>query len=209
MCLIFNWLWGWGQKGTIFYLSCLFIWLCWVSVVSCRIFLMGCVDTRAAAPGLRSCGTQALEHSGFSSWDAQAELLQGMWDLSSPSRDRTHISCIARWILNHWATREVLRGYYLLTPLPNLSSVLFTTTHQKEDNKDTASEKTDELNVSFSVGWTIIQTLKAAHNMCRMEYYSSKQKNEIILLAATWMDLEIIILKWSQTYKDKQHMMSL
>ena len=113
----------------------------------------------------------------------------------SPTKASTLIPSTARWILNHWATREVLRGYYLLTPLPNLSSVLFTTTHGKEDNKDAASEKTDELNVSFSVGWTIIQTLKAAHNMCRMEYYSSKQKDEIILLAATWMDLEIIILK--------------
>ena len=208
MCLIFNWLWGWRQNGTIFYLSYLFIWLCWVLVASCRIFLMGCRDSRVAAPGLSSCGTQALEHSGFSSWDAQAELLQGTWDLRSPTRDRTHVSCIARWILNHWATREVLRGYYLLTPLPNLSSVLSTTTHQKEDNKDTAGEKTDELNVSFSIGWTIIQTLKAVH-MYRMEYYSSIQKNEIILLAATWMDLEVIILKWSQTYKDKQRTMSL
>ena len=33
---------------------------------------------------------------------------QGMWDLSSLTRDRTHILCIARWILNHWTTREVL-----------------------------------------------------------------------------------------------------
>ena len=31
----------------------------------------------------------------------------GLWDLSSPTRDRTWVPCIARWILNHWATREV------------------------------------------------------------------------------------------------------
>ena len=33
----------------------------------------------------------------------------GMWDLSSLTRDQTHIppSCIVRWILHHWATREV------------------------------------------------------------------------------------------------------
>ena len=30
-----------------------------------------------------------------------------MWDLSSRIRDQTHIPCIARQILNHWATREV------------------------------------------------------------------------------------------------------
>ena len=30
-----------------------------------------------------------------------------MWDLSSPTRDRTRIPCIGRQILNHWTTREV------------------------------------------------------------------------------------------------------
>ena len=39
-----------------------------------------------------------------------------------------------------------------------------------------------------------------------MEYYSAIKKNKIMLSAATWMDLGIIIL--SQTVKDK-HMMSL
>ena len=29
-----------------------------------------------------------------------------MWDLSSPTRDQTHILCIARWILNYWTTRK-------------------------------------------------------------------------------------------------------
>ena len=32
---------------------------------------------------------------------------RAMWHLSSPTRDRTFIPCIGRWILNHWATREV------------------------------------------------------------------------------------------------------
>ena len=30
-----------------------------------------------------------------------------MWDLSSPTKDRTRVSCVVRWILNHWTTREV------------------------------------------------------------------------------------------------------
>ena len=33
--------------------------------------------------------------------------LQDMWDLSSPTRDRTWNPCIGRWSLNHWATRKV------------------------------------------------------------------------------------------------------
>ena len=43
-----------------------------------------------------------------------------------------------------------------------------------------------------------------------MEYYSAIKKNEIMPSAATWMDLEIIILsEVSQTEKDKYHMISL
>ena len=37
-----------------------------------------------------------------------------------------------------------------------------------------------------------------------MEYYSAIKKDEILTFAATWMDLEIIILsELSQTEKDK------
>ena len=43
-----------------------------------------------------------------------------------------------------------------------------------------------------------------------MEYYSAIKENEIMQLAATWMDLEIVILsEVSQTEKDKYHMISL
>ena len=42
-----------------------------------------------------------------------------------------------------------------------------------------------------------------------MEYYSAIEKNEIMPLAATWIDLEMIILsEVSQTEKDKYHMIS-
>ena len=40
-----------------------------------------------------------------------------------------------------------------------------------------------------------------------MEYYSAIKKNEIMPFAATWMDLEIIVLsEVSQKEKDKYHM---
>ena len=43
-----------------------------------------------------------------------------------------------------------------------------------------------------------------------MEYYSAIKKNEITPFAATWMDLEMIILsEVSQTEKDKYHMTAL
>ena len=43
-----------------------------------------------------------------------------------------------------------------------------------------------------------------------MEYYSAIKKDKIMPFAATWIDLEIIILsEVSQTEKDKYHMISL
>ena len=43
-----------------------------------------------------------------------------------------------------------------------------------------------------------------------MEYYSAIKKNEIMPFAATWMDIEIIIVsEVSHTEKDKYHMISL
>ena len=52
--------------------------------------------------------------------------------------------------------------------------------------------------------------IKKMWQIYSMEYYSAIKKNEIMPLAATWIDLEIIILsEVSQTEKDKYHMTSL
>ena len=46
--------------------------------------------------------------------------------------------------------------------------------------------------------------IKKTWYMCTMEYYSAIKNNEIMPFAATWMDLEMIILsEVSQTEKDK------
>ena len=52
--------------------------------------------------------------------------------------------------------------------------------------------------------------IKKMWYMYTLEYYSAIKKNEIMLFAATWMDLEFVILsEVSQTQKDKYHMISL
>ena len=41
------------------------------------------------------------------------QLLHSVWDLKFPDQGSTHILCIARQILNHWTTRELLEGIYM------------------------------------------------------------------------------------------------
>ena len=54
------------------------------------------------------------------------------------------------------------------------------------------------------------ECIKKMWYMYAMEYYSAIKKNEIMPFAATWVDLEIIILnEVNQTEKDKYHMISL
>ena len=111
----------------------LFIWLCWVFVAACGIFRCSTRSTRALGcdaqaslqlwqrgflfsscdAGSRARGLCSLQHAGslveayeFSSCGTWGQLPRSMWDLSSPTRDRTCIPCIGRWIPDHWTTRE-------------------------------------------------------------------------------------------------------
>ena len=61
-----------------------------------------------AASWIFRCGARTLvvAHE-LCSYGMRAQLLCGMWDLSSLTRDQTHIPCIARQLLNDWTTREV------------------------------------------------------------------------------------------------------
>ena len=61
--------------------------------------------------------------------------------------------------------------------------------------------------ISFSL---IDEQIKKMWYIYTMEYYSAIKKNEIMPFAATWMDLEIIILsEVSQAENVKYHMISL
>ena len=52
--------------------------------------------------------------------------------------------------------------------------------------------------------------IKKMWYICAMEYYSAIKKNKMMSSAATWMQLEIIILsEVGQKEKDKYHMISL
>ena len=52
--------------------------------------------------------------------------------------------------------------------------------------------------------------IKKTWHIYTVEYYSAIKKNEIISFAATWMDIEIVVLsEVSQTEKDKYHMILL
>ena len=59
------------------------------------LIVVASLDARVWALGhkLNSCG-------------ARSQLLCGMWNLNSPTRDQTRIPCIGRCILNHWTSRE-------------------------------------------------------------------------------------------------------
>ena len=68
----------------------------WVSVVARGIFVASCGVFPGSTLQLWCTGSRARD-----------SVVASMWDISSLTRDRTSVPCVARWILNHWTTREV------------------------------------------------------------------------------------------------------
>ena len=76
--------------------------------------------------------------------------------MESPwTRDRTHVSCIGREILNHWTTREVLLAIFNQTILSqNYKEVSFKllvlSNNKKSDMKSVAFPITGEIQAEHS-----------------------------------------------------------
>ena len=82
------------RKGVFFFVYIIYFWPRQVLVAAHGLFV-------AVRRLLSSCSMRAL-------------LPRSMWDPSYPIRDRTHVPCIGRQILNHWATGEVPRKGFKL-----------------------------------------------------------------------------------------------
>ena len=114
--------------------------------VGCHCLLQ-CRKVKSESEGAQSCPTlsNAMDcslpgssvHRIFQArvleWGASAFCFgfwpQGMWDISSPTRDQTHTPCIGRQSLNHWTAREVPRTS-VLTVRQNLVSASSSKTFQ-------------------------------------------------------------------------------
>ena len=113
-----------------------------------------------------SCGTQALERMGFSScgvwaqqlWRAGLVALQHMG--SSRTRDRTRVPCTGRWILNHCATREVLKSFI---KIPRINQSKFKTVN------------------SYSIGCLSSEAGKENVPFCSWIIYIKKKKSSCTL----------------------------
>jgi len=97
----------------------LYFWLHWVFAAAWAFLLLGWAGL------LSSCGAWFSLQSLLFLWSpgSRAPLLSSLWNMglvafrhvgSSWTRDRTHVSCIGRWILYHWATSEDLPPYTLI-----------------------------------------------------------------------------------------------
>ena len=83
------------------------------------------------------CTYSPVVASAVTGCDAWAQLLQDIWDLSSLTRDWTHVPCIARQILNHRTTREapgiIIYKAYLYTLLSLILTEVLWSSHEETE----------------------------------------------------------------------------
>ena len=95
----------------------------------------------------------------LSSCDIRAYLLRGMWDLSSQTRDRSCVPCIARLIFNHWTIcinfkYELLLNVYVRGQVK--SKLLVTNTQRK-------NKGTHFMDTKISQRYTVNKTKASKH----------------------------------------------
>ena len=129
------------EAGAITFSPNLFISGCAWSSEWCIGFLQ-VQSTGSRTSGLGNYSVQALRLwcvCGLQS--TQAQLLCGMWDLSSPTRDQTFTICVGRWVLNHWTTRKVPKcNYFKIRKYRRLGQI-FSSDREDHFNKKFNSPK--------------------------------------------------------------------
>ena len=90
-----------------------FFWLYWIFVARCRLSLVSVSwdHSPVAVHQLLIVVASVVRENGFRSTVSGVvpRDLAALWHVgSSRTRDPTCVSCIGRWILNYWTTREVL-----------------------------------------------------------------------------------------------------
>ena len=78
-----------------------------------NLFIWLCRSQRQHAGSLFHHAGSFVEVHRLSSCGSRAQLPHGTWDLNSLTRDQSHVPCIARRILSHWTTREILNKSFL------------------------------------------------------------------------------------------------
>ena len=75
----------------------------WSDLAAAAAAALGCTGFSSCGLSLTVNGSQALEQglSGCGIWSLSLKPVGSSW-----IKDPTHVSCIGRWILYHWATRE-------------------------------------------------------------------------------------------------------
>ena len=106
--------------------------------------------------------------------------LQGMWDLSSLTRDRTHTPCIGKWSLNYWTAREVPHGFFGTSPSSSFLTFPASLPLPQPITED----------FYFSSGW-----LFPAHSALEIWWYSQFLSGESVLTLGSFLGQD---LRWPQ-----------